>query len=449
MKRFKFLDKKEISRLPKSAGVYIFSAVGRKKGTKFLYIGKAGNLKERIKNHFSQPTYRDDLFLNLVTKIGYLKTDSEIEALILEAGLIKKYQPRYNVDWRDDKKYFFVEITKEDFPRIFITHQVKQQATRDKRQVKYVGPFVDGKALKQTLKMLAKAFPYRMCRKLPKKPCLWYQLGRCPAPCILNSDLAKQIPNAKVNLKKESKKNTRNIIKILQGRQKQVLADLKKKMKVMSKIENFEGAKKKRDQIRSLEKVMLHANIFETEALLGQKIEGEKWKEQKRDLEKIFNKKIERIEGYDVSNLQGKEATGSMVTFIKGLPDKNFYRRFKIKLGEKPNDTAMLGEILKRRFLHIEWGLPDLILIDGGKAQLNIALKVKNQSAKWRTESKNIKVASLAKKENKLFIEEQGAPKLLKNLPREVFNIILQIRDEAHRFAISYHRKLRKKAFFR
>ena len=330
MKKFKFLPKSKISQLPKTAGIYAF-----KKNKAILYIGKAKNLRERVKN-------QADL-LNSAKQVGYIKTDSENTALILEAKLIKKYQPKHNVAWRDDKNYFYVGITKEEFPRVFITHQIKKSKIQNpKSKIYYVGPFVDGRALKQALKELRKYSPFRTCKTLPKKPCLWFHLGRCPAPCLLLS---------------------------------------------------------------------------------------------------------QRIEAYDVSNIQGQLATGSMVTFIKGKPDKNLYRRFKIKNLQQgpaggPNDTAMIKEVLQRRLRHAEWGLPDLILIDGGIAQLNAALKVKNQNSKV----KNIKVMSLAKKENKLYIEGQNRPVLLKNLPREIFNLILQLRDEAHRFARSYHLKLRKKA---
>ncbi|GAI57271.1 unnamed protein product [marine sediment metagenome] len=162
-----------------------------------------------------------------------------------------------------------------------------------------------------------------------------------------------------------------------------------------------------------------------------------------------------RIEAYDISNIQGQEATGSMVTFIKGLPDKKFYRKFKIRIAGKPNDVAMIKEILHRRINHPEWGWPDLILIDGGKAQLNAAL----QCLKYKF--KEMRVMALAKKKNELFIKGRKEPILLKKLPRakkinlllppslplgrEIFNLILQLRDEAHRFAISYHKKLRKK----
>jgi len=188
MARFKFLNKKGIVKLPKNLGIYVF-----KSSQEFLYIGKAKNIQERVKNHFKQPGFKENIFLDKTKKIGFIETDSEIEALILEAKLIKKYQPKYNVLWKDDKNYFFVGQTLEEFPRIFLTHQIKLQTINYKLQTKFVGSFVDGKALKQTLKILRKVFPYRSCKTLPNRPCLWYHLGRCPAPCLIKSKLAKGI----------------------------------------------------------------------------------------------------------------------------------------------------------------------------------------------------------------------------------------------------------------
>jgi excinuclease ABC subunit C len=451
MQRFKFLNKVELEKLSKNSGVYAFKDEGE-----ILYIGKAANLRERVKNHFAQPGYRDYLFLDKVEKIGYLKTKSEIEALILEANLIKKYQPKYNVIWKDDKNYFFVGVTKEDFPRIFWTHQplrevgrteyeVKKKSSKSsgfKLQTSYVGPFVDGKALKQTLKVLRKIFPYRSCYKIPNRPCLWYHLNRCPAPCLLKSKFIKEIPLDSLKIKKISQQNAENLIKILKKGKNPVLKDLKREMKILAKNRNFEEAAKIRDKIEALERIMENAKIFEVKA------EFKEWPEIEEKLKGILKtkKKISKIEAYDVSNIQGKIATGSMVTFIDGESNKNFYRRFKIKIEGKPNDIAMLKEVLSRRFNHPEWPYPDLVLIDGGRAQLNAALEVLNQHKSAKSAS--ISVLALAKSKNELFIEEQKKSILLKNLPREIFNLILQLRDEAHRFAISYHKKLREKDLF-
>jgi len=437
MEKLKFLTKSKIKRLPRNPGVYVF-----KKGGKFLYIGKASNIKERVKNHFQQPAYRNNLFLNQASRIGFIETDSEIEALLLEAHLIKKYQPKYNVIWRDDKNFFYIGITKEDLPRIFITHQPlakvrsRKYEERKKRvfrssdfrlQTSYIGPFVEGKPLKQTLRYLRRAFPYYTAKKHQKNPCTYCHLGLCPGP---NPDI------------KEYKKNIKYIISVLKGKRKSVLRTLKKEMRLASSLQDFEKAAKMRDQIRALEKVFAHTKIFEEEKLVPEK----DWQETQKILQNVFRtkKKISRIEAYDISNIQGKMATGSMVTFIKGRPDKKFYRKFRIKITPKPNDIAMIKEVLSRRFGHPEWPFPDIILIDGGKAQLNAGIHIVNQykSAK----SASISVIALAKRKNELYIENKKQPILLKTLPRPIFNLILQLRDEAHRFALTYHLKLRKKS---
>jgi len=426
MKKFRFRQKEKIKKLPKKPGVYCFLDRRRK-----LYIGKATNIQERVKNHFQQPGFKESPFLDKAKKIGYIKTDSEIEALILEAQLIKKCQPRYNVVWKDDKNYFFIGITKEDFPQVSITHQRNLQSTIYNLQSKYVGPFVDGKALRQTLKILRKIFPYRSCKNLLKKPCLWYHIRRCPAPCLIKTNLDKKVLLKEI--KTECKKNSKNIFEFFEKGKAWVLNSLRREMKKVSKSQEFEKAVKIRDQIFALEKVISHTKIFEV-----QKPESElKYSEVEKKLKKILKtkRKMKRIEAFDASSIQGKEATGSMITFIKGTPFKSFYRKFKIRFTKKPNYIAMIKETLSRRLEHPEWGKPDLVLIDGGRAQLNTALSI--------IKSKFV-AAAIAKKKNELYLKGRK-PILLKNLPREIFNLILQLRDEAHRFAVTYHRKLRKK----
>lgn len=410
---FKFLTKDKISRLPKTTGVYVF-----KRGREFLYIGKGANIRERVKNHFQQRAFRDNLFINQVSKVGFVKTESEIEALILEAQLIKKYKPKYNVLWRDDKNYFYLAKTNEEFPRIFWTHQPKENA-------QHLGPFVDGKALKTTLKILRKVFPYYTAKKHPKKLCSWCHLELCPGPN----------PN-----KKEYQQDIKNLIAVLEGKNRLVLKRLKKEMKRASMSRNYERAGKVRDQIRALERVLAHARSFKLPLE-----SSASWQKVQETLLKILKikKPINRIEAFDVSNIQGQKATGSMVTFVRGISDKNFYRKFRIKIEGKPNDIAMIKEILSRRFSHPEWPLPDLILIDGGKAQLKAAQSViSNQRLK-------IPVIALAKRKNELFIEKRRRPILLKAFPREIFNLVLQLRDEAHRFALKYHKKLRRKSLIK
>lgn len=389
---FKYLEKEKLNSLPKTIGIYAF-----KKGKSFLYIGKSINVRERVKDHFKENLFKSSLFTNKAGKIGYLKTETAIEALLKEAELIKKFKPKYNVIWKDNKNYSFVEITKEEFPRVSITHQKKKNA-------KYIGPFVDSMALKQTLKTLRRIFPFRTCKTLKKKPCLFFQLNLCSAPCLRKGNY-----------------NVKKLEQFLKGNKKKVVKELKKEMKTFSQNKEYEKAAKTRDKIFALENVLKNVHIL---------------KEREKTLEKLLNVKIKRIEGYDISNIQGKYSTGSMVVFTDREKDKSQYRKFRIRMEQRPNDTAMIREVLKRRMKHKEWPKPQLMLIDGGKAQLNAALK----------EVKDIKVMALAKRKNKLFFENKTI--LLKNLPKETSNLILRIRDEAHRFALKYHKKLREKKLY-
>ena len=430
MENFKFVSKEDLNKIPKEPGVYCLS-----NEKEIFYIGKAANLRERVKNHFQQPSYKDYLFLDKVEKIGYIKTGSEIEALILEANLIKKYQPKFNVIWRDDKNYFFVGITKEDFPRIFITHQPQKLINSSTHQLTtFVGPFVDGKALKQTLKILRKIFPFRSCKKIPKRPCLWYHLSYCPGPCALKISKT-EIENSIVE--KDCQSNAQRVIEILKEGKKEILKKLKKKMKEAAKKLEFEEAKKLRDQIIKLEKIFSHSKIFEKVATFPQK----SFLEEK--LKELFElKEVSRIEAFDISNIRGKMAVGAIVGLMgKDFKDK-FYRKFKIKFEKRLGDLPMTAEVLRRRFSHIEWGVPDIILLDGGKAHLNLGKTIKKEFPEFE----KTKICSLAKKSGKIFIEGKEQPILLKNLDKELLNFILNLNKKVHKFAISYHRKLREKS---
>jgi excinuclease ABC subunit C len=433
-KEFKDLKVEKVSNfsfkeIPASAGVYLFFD----RFNNLIYIGKAKNLQKRIKEHFKGESFKDSLFKEDIEKVGFLETNSEIEALILEAKLIKKYQPRYNTLWKDNKNYFFLGITKEKFPRVYITHQPISENQSLKEKTIFLGPFVDGKALKKTLYFLRKIFPYRSCKNLPKKPCFWYKLNLCLGPCVFkdNSLILEKI-------QKELKENTNNILKIFQGKKNKIYQLLKKEINLAIKEENFEKAQEIKEKIVSLEKVLTNAKIIKEKSPLFS--DSEKVIKIFKKFLEIKNKEI-RIEGYDVSNIQGKETTASMVVFYNGKPQKDHYRKFKIKTISKPNDYEMLKEVLLRRFSHQEWPLPQAILIDGGKGQLSVALKLKAKDKKL----KDIKFMALAKQKNELFLENEKNSILLEKLPREISNLLLQIRDEAHRFAISYHKKLREK----
>ncbi len=412
MQKFRFLKKDIFSRLPEAVGVY---ALWGKKS--ILYIGKAVNIKKRVQSHLNKGGYKDSLFADDVSKAGYILTCSEIEALLLEAEMIKKLKPRYNTVWRDDKNFFYVGISREEYPRVFLTHQKKKKA-------RHIGPFVEGRALKKTLRFLRKIFPYYTARKHPPGHCTWCHLGLCPGP----------EPD-----KKSYRRNINNLVSVLKGRRDSVIKKLKSEMVSASKGQEYEKASVLRDKISALETIMANAHIIE-----GMKEPTLDWNKTAKELKEIFQAegKIKKIEAYDISNIQGQKATGAMATFEKGEPNKNLYRKFRIKMEAKPNDTAMIKEMLRRRFGHKEWKLPEIALIDGGKAQLNAALEIRNGCFRAR----NVRIAALAKRNNELYIEGTRQPVMLVSLPREIFNLILQLRDEAHRFALEYHKKLRIKS---
>ena len=428
----------QLKNLPQKPGVYLF----KNKNGRILYIGKAINIRKRVISHFSRPSFRQRHFdfLKDVKKIDYKLTDSEIEALLLEAALIRKHWPHHNVMWRDDKNYFYVAITNEKYPRVFITHQLKNvsrisylvsgvKSPMSKIQntnVRYIGPFVDGKALKITLRVLRRIFPYRTCGKIPHRTCMWFDIHKKEVPC-----------GGKMN-PKEYRKLIENLTKFLEAKKENVLASLKKEMKQFSKKEDFEKAAHIRDRIKALESILANAQIFLGRETITPSIAlGE--------LKQILHlvKPPHRIEGYDISNIQGKEATGSMVVFIEGEPAKEHYRKFKIRTKDTPNDVAMLKEMIARRLTHQEWPYPDLMLIDGGRGQLNSA----RAALGLHGYKKQFAIAALAKRQNLLYLETQKDPIPMKNIPGAAQNLLTHIRDEAHRFAISYHRKLHRKKF--
>lgn len=424
--KFRYFRKEQINSLPTGSGIYAFKEQGMLlllQGSKvlqsrFLYIGKASNLKARIKNHFQTPSSRDALFMHKAERIGIIETGSEIEALLLESQLIKKFQPKYNIMWKDDKKYFYVAITKESLPRVFITHQPFQGKTASET---YIGPFVDGKPLKKALRILRPIFPYYTGKTHSKVLCAYCHLELCPGP---NPDIPSY------------QKNIRRLVAVLEGKKSSLLKTLEREMKLLSQKERYEEAATVRDKIEALQAIFANAQALQRYVPLKGTAD---WNATEEWLRKAVGskKRISRMEAYDISNIQGKEATGSMVVFIEGKPAKQFYRKFKIRIAGKPDDFAMMRELLSRRISHREWKLPELMLIDGGKGQLSSAL------AGLETRSiPSLKVVALAKRNNELFMEGVKEPLLLKDMPTPLSHVLLRIRDEAHRFAITYHRKL-------
>jgi excinuclease ABC subunit C len=432
-----------IKDIPKSPGVYIM----RGYNNEILYIGKAKELKKRISSYFanrSNLTWKISILLTYLTRIDYILTKSERDALLLEQKLIKHYQPKFNTLWRDDKSYPYIKITNELYPKIYLTRKPAQDGS------KYYGPYPKVSYIRWLLKFIRKHFPIRTCKyeiTETKKPplakvqsCLYYHIKECSGPCM-----GKISPQ-------EYKKIVSNLQLFLSGRYNKLISIWEKEMASAAASYNFEYAKYLRDAIFAVRHLYEKINIYEiSESEIEHKISITKTLESMKSVFHLPRIPI-RIEAFDISNIFGKEAVGSMVTFANGEPCKDSYLRFKIKTVNEINDYAMLEEVLMRRYTDRELTrrknlpLPDLILIDGGKGHLNTALEVMKKL------NLDIPVISIAKKEEKIFyLNEQSK---LTYLPVEnkendaILQYIRRIRDEAHRFAISYHKLLRKKYLF-
>src|SRR3989344_2624841 len=385
--------KERLAKFPRKPGVYFFKD---KKG-KIIYIGKANDLRARVRQYFTREKDRHPKISALVAEIARLdwqECESGIDALIQEARLIKKHHPKFNVLMRDDKNYFFIGVSKENFPCIFITHQPVSflKAKSYKLKSDFIGPFTDGAALKQTLKILRRIFPSRLCRKAPKRPADIRELARDFMPYA--------IPKTKAEVRRNIKITTG----FLTGKKQSILKKLEQLMLRNARAENYSLAEKYKNQLESLRNISAHHPFL----MFRDRDSKHNWSIIQAQIQSILmfrvpvSKHIEKVEGYDISNIGGQYAVGSMVVFVDGLPDKSQYRKFKIKYsGMESNDPKMMAEILARRVKHAEWPMPDLIIVDGGIAQLSAARSVL---------PKNQPVISLAKKEEEIYIPEKRAP---------------------------------------
>lgn len=382
--------------LPEIPGVYVMKdAEGR-----FLYIGKAGNLRRRVSSYFTRP--HDARIEKLVSEIETLEfnpTDTPIEALILEARLIKQYQPIYNIREKDNSSFLFVEITREPFPRVLLVRgQTPEQGER-------FGPFTSSTSIREALKIIRKIFPFSTHPAsmvgTAQRPCFDYQIGMCPGTCIGGID------------KKEYRRTIRNIKLFFEGKKSRIVKLLEAEMKEASEALRFEEAARLRGQLFALRHIYDVSLITE-----GGPTE-------------LGDKPLLRIEGYDISHISGTSAVGSMVVFYNDIPAKGEYRKFKIKTVEGSNDTGMLHEVLTRR-LRNDWPLPQCILVDGGAGQVHV------MEAVLRDAKLAIPVVGIAKG------PERKRNDIIGTIPDGISALTLEkVRDEAHRFAITYHRKVR------
>jgi len=394
--------------LPDYPGVYFFLG---KKG-KILYIGKATNLKDRVKSYMSKTVFdtRGPLIAKMLEeakKIEFIETNSVLEALLLEASEIKKHQPIYNSKEKDDKSYNYVTFTKDDFPKVLIT-----------RGSGTYGPFPHGGELKEALKIIRKIFPYRdKCKLGQSKLCFNAQIDLCPGVCV------GQIS------KKEYQKSIKHLTLFFEAKKSKLIKSLEQEMRLFTREQKFEEAEKVKKQIFALKHI-------QDIALLKYDLET-----GTKNLEANF-----RIEAYDIAHISGTHTVGVMTVVENSELNKNQYRKFKIHLGNN-NDIANLKEVLTRRFAHLEWKFPNLIVVDGGRGQINVTKEVLKRAGL------NIAVVSVVKDDRHrareilnskgLTLNTNPQGQTLENLEKS----ILLANSEAHRFAIQYHRKLRGKGF--
>ena len=531
--------------LPESPGVYLMKDARGK----IIYVGKAIVLKNRVRQYFQSSRNQAPKVRAMVSHVAdfeTIMTANEVESLILEANLIKKHRPRYNIRLKDDKSYPYVKVTvQEEYPRVFITRRVLRDGAR------YFGPYTNVTALRDSLKLLKRLFPLRTCRTMPDRPCLEYHIKRCLAPCV-----------GKVG-EEDYRAMIRAVLLFLEGRTDDVERELEHRMNLAAEAYHFETAARLRDQLSAVRKAAERQNIVTgagdqdalgmarsaagvcvqiffirggkmigrehfllrgseeesdadilrafleqyynqatfvpREVLLPRTIDDaaraviEQWLAEKKGGGKValltpqrgtkrdivtmatgnaekfladeetrrsladeatlgaveelgrylgLKKPPRRMECFDISHNQGQETVASMVVFEDGMPKKSDYRRFKIRSAEgKPDDFLSMREVTTRRYVGLpEDELPDLIIIDGGKGQLSSALEIIRNEAGH----KDVPVVGLAKQFELIFTEGSSEPVELPRRSQSLY-LVQRIRDEAHRFAITFHRKLRGK----
>lgn len=425
------LTNEVIKSLPSQPGVYLFW-----QGNEVIYIGKANNLRARISSHFQNSKYdsKEKLIIDKSDRLDFKITQGDFEATLFEAELIKKYQPKYNVRWKDDKNFLYIKITiKDKYPKILTTRKENDGHSL------YFGPFSSTRVVNNLLREIRRVVPFCSQKKLTKKPCFYSKIGLCN-PCpnyILSlSEKRKKI----ISLQKLYRSNIKKIVNLLKGNFAPVFNSLEKELKTKIKKEEYEDCLKLRNKIQLLQELIYKKSFINEEITENKK----NWQEEVNQLlikfrlikKSIF---IKRIECFDISHLFGQQATGSMVVFIDGVPEKKEYKRFKIKAVNQISDVEMLKEVLQRRFLKKDWPFPQLLIIDGGKPQATTTLKVLKEF------NLKIPVIGIVKSPDRLIIGDKILRTIKLPHNSSFFNLLKYIRDESHRFAKKYHLLLRKK----
>lgn len=424
----RFINKQKIPNLP---GVYLY----KNKDGVIIYCGKAINLAKRVSSYFNRSvSWKTSSLVAEIADIETIVVESELEALILEANLIKSYKPKFNIRLIDDKEYLYIKVSKGAYPKIMTARKGQLGDSKE-----YFGPFPSSTTVKETLKRLRKVF--RWCNNPPelvknktgkrivnpKKACFYYHLNLCSGACagiVSGGEYRKQIGS---------------FIKFLSGNGGSLVADLEKRMKIAAKEQLFEEANEYKRMIEGIG--YLRASTSVANYLSNHNFIDEVRNDGLVELQRVFGLKNlpNRIECYDISNISGQQSVGSMVVLTNGEIDKTSYRKFKIKIDGKPNDFAMHQEMMRRRLNHPEWGWPELIIIDGGRGQVRaVSEELENRKMK-------IPIWGIAKRREWLYPPVGDEIRLKKNSLG--LRLIQKIRDESHRFAITYHRSLRAKAF--
>lgn len=551
--------KERVKDFPAQSGVYLMKS----ESDKILYVGKAKNLKNRVRSYFQglrEHSPKTRILVGQICEVEYILTKTEVEAFLLEATLIKKHRPKYNIRLKDDKSYPYIKFSvKDEFPRLYLARKVKKDGSL------YFGPYTSGGAVQETIRFLNRTFKIRDCTDVVfrsrKRPCMTHQIGRCTAPCV------------QLIAKEDYRRDMDGVKLFLKGQDKKVLKQLSTRMQQEAEQEHFEAAARIRDSMAAIKSILqkqsvlnaasekdqdaigyfgdergtlietLHirqgrvigtrAHFFSSIELTESQEDPREWltsflnqyyednfipnevllpiefgldltkllaavlkersdqevmvrfatDEKGRKLVEIANENAKshfdkyvtkseqknqglrdiqqqlslptlplRIECFDISNFHGQESVASQVVFEEGVPAKEHYRRYKMRTVQGANDYASMKEVLSRRFEHKEYEDPDLIVVDGGKGQLNVAVRVLQELqrseipvvglAKARTQG-DFREQELMASEERFFLPGRQNPVVLRS-NTEAFQILVGLRDEAHRFAITYHRKLRE-----
>jgi excinuclease ABC subunit C len=423
----------KVREFPQTPGVYLMKDVAGR----VIYVGKAKNLRSRAASYFLKAAAEERRTADMVREIAdidFLEADSEVDALLAEARLIKDVQPKYNQELKDDKTFPYLEITtREDFPRVEFTR------TPHARGTKLYGPFAGAGSLRGAMQVLQKIFKFRTCsldidendeKWRWYRPCLLASIGQCSAPCNLRIS------------KEEYRRDIQRLRLFLEGGKRRLLGEMKEEMRAAAAALRFEQAARLRDEIHMLETLDERGEL---ETHVQPEVFFVDPKKGLAGLEKVLKlpSAPRTIEGVDIAHLGGGETVASLVQFIDGLPFKPNYRRFKIRGVDGVDDYASIREVIARRFqrLHDESQVfPDLLLVDGGKGQLSAAL------ATFRSlQIEPPMVISLAKREEEVFVMERDEPLRLSR-HSYALRLLQYVRDEAHRFAQHYHHILRRKS---